>query len=84
VCARHLNGERCLNLIPGREAFDESEGSVDTDLANPTTRKLSGSLQLVQRGVHKITGASAKSFFQPTPPNLFLTIGRVELNRAGQ
>jgi hypothetical protein len=50
-----LESERSLDLIPGREAFDESEGSVDACLANPAAGKLSGTLQLMQRGVHKIT-----------------------------
>jgi len=75
-----LNSKRCLDLIPGREAFDESQGSVDSDLANPTARKLSGIMQLVQRGVHKIAGASAKRFFQPTPPHLPVTSRRIEFS----
>jgi hypothetical protein len=81
VRARHLHSKRCLDLIPRRETLNESERSVDTHLANPAARKLSGSLQLVQRGVHKIAGASAKRFFQPIPPNPFRAIGRVELSR---
>ena len=36
-----------------------------------------------QRSVDKITGASPQSFFQPTPPDLPLTIGRVELRNGG-
>jgi hypothetical protein len=79
VRTRHLNSERCLDLILGCKTFDESEGSVDTGFGNPTARKLSGSLQLMQRGVDKITGASPESFLQPTPPNFSLPIGRVKL-----
>jgi hypothetical protein len=81
VRARHLHSKGCLNLIARRETLDESEGSIDTDLANPAPRKLGGSLQLVQRGSHKIAGASAKGFLQSIPPNPLLTIGRVKLGR---
>ena len=40
VRARHLHSKRGLHLIPGRETFDKSKRSVDTDLANPAARKL--------------------------------------------
>src|SRR4029077_8738043 len=83
VGTRHLNSKCCLHLILGRKTFDHRERSVDTGLGNPAARKLSGSLKLKQRSVEKITGASPQSFFQPTPPDLPLTIGRVELRNGG-
>jgi hypothetical protein len=47
-------------------------------LANAAARELSSRLQLMQRGVHKIAGASAKGFFQPTPPDPGVTVRRME------
>src|ERR1700738_3606633 len=37
----------------------------------------------MQRSVDKITGASPQSFFQPTPPDLPLTLRWVKLSKAG-